>query len=523
MDLLVEDPTQLTIRALPSVWQKMEVWKYYAPPEAALELRMGTEGISALAFPFDYEAVSLPAGKHLIQLKSTRDETGFHKSVYIDGEMLLEKHHPNSWLNYVSSSSTTDLELTSQTFPLTEVVKLREERAMPNNPIAKGGYRVVQLEGDQDHKGLALWISPSDLEVEAAPHFIARPRRVQEWTIGSRNGARVRSTTEKDAVGLLDIEPAADSVLGEPRLHKETRFGVSVRPIVELDSDAEIPELQVKGAASAVSIPLALHVDPTLPKQNPAKMTSRLWSKRAISDDGTKMRVFAHYERFPSGAQPIVEILFDSDHPRRIGFLPRSAPGSTPMQACEFVTRFDSRFFWRKVVLEHDEQTGNEKADSVPQNTTLEQLSANFNKLRQEHALSEGVGAMPWLEVPFNRLPWGQSPSDAYRVRKLSLRTDVSNVTKVSFPNGLVPRWEYQGIPNQQVWWLPAGQENEDAASNIKVEILPTDFFPATQLALPGGPAFGGVRITVPMPATKPIWLAIEPDIALLNAELGAH
>ncbi len=523
MDLLVEDPTQLTIRALPSVWQKMEVWKYYAPPEAALELRMGTEGMSACALPLDYEAVSLPAGKHLIQLKSTRDETGFHKTVYIDGEILLEKHHPNSWLNYGSSSSTTDLEGTSQTFPLTEVVKLRDERALPNNPIAKGGYRVVQLEGDQDHKGLALWISPSDLEVEAAPHFIARPRRVQEWTIGIRNGARVRSSTEKDAIGLLDIAPAVDSVLGEPRLHKETRFGVSVRPIVDLGSDAEIPELQLKGKTDAVSIPLALHVDPTLPKQNPAKMTARLWSKRAISDDGTKMRVFAHYERFPSGAQPIVEILFDSDHPRRIGFLPRSAPGSTPMQACEFVTRFDSRFFWRKVVLELDEKTGNENADSVPQDTTLEQLSANFNKLRQEHASSEGVGAMPWLEVPFNRLPWGLSPSDAYRVRKLSLRTDVSNVTKVSFPNGLVPRWEYQGIPNQQVWWLPAAQENEDAESNIKVEILPTTFFPTTKLALPGGPAFGNVRITVPMPATKPIWLAIEPDNELLSAELAAQ
>jgi len=130
---------------------------------------------------------------------------------------------------------------------------------------------------------------------------------------------------------------------------------------------------------------------------------------------------------------------------------------------------------------------------------------------------------MPWLEVPFKRLPWGQSPSDAYSVRKLSLRTDVSNVTKVIFPNGLVPRWEYQGIPNQQVWWLPAGQENEDAESNIKVEILPTTFFPTTKLALPGGPAFGNVRITVPMPATKPIWLAIEPDTKLLNAELAAQ
>ena len=521
LDLLVEDPTQLTVRALPSVWQKMDVWKYYAPPEAGLELRMATEGINARGLPVDYQAVSLPAGKHLIQLKNARNANGFHKSLYIDGEMVLEKHHPNSWLDFRSTASTTDIENASQTFPLTQVVTLREERASPNHPLAKSGYRVVQLEGDQDHKGLVLWLSPSDLEVEPAPHFIARLRRAAEWTIGNRNGARVRSSTEQDAVGLLDIEPARDSVLGEPRWYKETRFGVSVRPIVGVNSDAEIPELQVNGKPGAVATPLTLHMDPTLPKQDPVEMTSRLWSKHAISDDGTKMRVFAHYQSFPSGAQPIVEILFDSDHPGRIGFLPRAALGSTPMRACEFVTRFDSRFFWRKIVLVPDEQNANEKVGSVLRATPLEQLSAKSNALKQPHAPSVGVESSPWLKVPFNRLPLSQSPSDTYRFRKLSLLTDVSNVTKVPFPNGLVPRWEYQGIPNRQVWWLPSGQENDDAESNINVEILPTDFFPTTKLALPGGQAIGNVRITVPMPATEPIWLAIEPDSELLNGEVG--
>ncbi len=123
----------------------------------------------------------------------------------------------------------------------------------------------------------------------------------------------------------------------------------------------------------------------------------------------------------------------------------------------------------------------------------------------------------------FNRLPLSQSPSETSRFRKLSLLTDVSNVTKVSFPNELGPQWEYQGIPNRQVWQLPAGQQNDDAESNIKVEILPTGFIPTTNLALPGGQAIGNVRITVPMPATEPIWLAIDPDTQLLNAELNAN
>ncbi len=309
LDLVVEDPTQLTVRALPSVWRKMDIWKYYAPAESELELRLGTEGISARGLPVDYQAVSLPFGEHLIQLKRTKDANGFHNSLYIDGKMLLEKHHPNSWLNSSSSSSTSDVENESLTFPLAEVVKLCEERASPNHPISKSGFRVVHLEGDQDHKGLALWISPSAREVQAAPHFISRLRRATEWTIGHRNGARVRSSTEKDAVGLLDIQPAIDAVLGESPWNNETRFGVSVRPIVRLGFDAEVPELQVKAKTGAVATPLTLHMGPTLPKSHPVEITSRLWSKHAISDDGTRMRVFAHYERFPSGQPDLLKLL----------------------------------------------------------------------------------------------------------------------------------------------------------------------------------------------------------------------
>lgn len=523
LDLVVEDPTQLTVRALPSVWRKMDIWKYYAPAESELELRLGTEGISARGLPVDYQAVSLPFGEHLIQLKRTRDGNGFHNFLYIDGEMLLEKHHPKSWLNSESSSTTTDLDNASQTFPLTAIVRLREERASPNHPIRNSGYRVVQLEGDQDHKGVVLWISPSAKEVEAAPHFISRLGRPKEWTIGNRNGVRVRSSTEKHEVGLLDIQPAIDSVLGDSPRYKETRFGVSVRPIVRLGAEAEVPEVQLGGKVGAVATPLTLHMDPDLSKQDPVAMTSRLWSEHAVSDDGTRMRVFAHYQAFPSGAKPVIEILFDSDKPDRIGFLPRAAAGSTPMQACEFVTRFDSRYFWRKVDLEPDELLSNQKVGRRLQSVSLQQLTAQNNGLKKQHASNGAVARIPWLEVPFNRLPLSQSASDTYASRKLSLRTDVSNVTKVEFPNGLVPRWQYQGVPNRQVWWLPATEQNDHTESRIKIEILPTNFFPTTMLALPGGQAIGNVRITVPMPATKPIWLAIEADLKLLNGAVGAQ
>ena len=214
-----------------------------------------------------------------------------------------------------------------------------------------------------------------------------------------------------------------------------------------------------------------------------------------------------------------MEILFDANHPDRIGFLPRAAPGSTPMQACEFVTRFDARFFWRKVLLS-DAQNTQTSTDSG--NTPLDVLLLSQLKPAPKAALkpltpNATTSELPWLDVPFNRLPLSHLPSDPSGSRKLTLRTDVKNATKLKFPLQVTSRWQYQGIPNQQVWWLPTGSEANSDEPRIKVHLRSTDFFPTTKLPLPGGQAIGNVRITIPMPATQPVWLAIEADAALLN------
>ncbi len=512
LDLSVKDTSQLTIRALPSISQQINVWKYYAPANATLDLRMATEGISSLGFPTDYQTISLPPGQHVVHLKRVSNDSGFHRAVYIDGERVLEKHHPSSWLESSSSTSTTDVENASQTFSLTDVIKLLDQRATPTHPLETGGFRTVQLNGDQDHKGLILWISPSNQEVEPAPSFISRQRRENQWTIGNRNGIRVRTSSERDAVGLLDIQPAVNAVSGEPLPGKDTRFGVSVRPIVQHHTEPEVPETQVPGEPDAEAVPVTLHATPIRPEPASGKMTSHLWSKHAISDDGSNMKVYAHFEKFPSGAQPIVEILFDADHPERIGFLPRNAPRSIPMQSCAFVTRFNSRYFWRTVLLRPDDQSGHETSGSQLHATALQEL--HFNSPTSKRMRFEEVrpGASQWLQVPFHRMPRSQSLLSGHRYRELTLLTDVPDVSKLKFPNGLIPRWQYRGIPNRQIWRLPAESENEPSASRIKVDIMPTDCFPATDLSLPGGPAVGNVRITVPMPATNPVWLSLEPD-----------
>jgi len=516
LELIVQDSSALNIRALPSVWQDMEVWKYQTPSENGLELRLATEGINSTGFPVHYEAIPLPEGQHSIYLKTTKDKDGFHHVVYLDGEAALQKHHPPSWLDSVTSSSQTDVYDESVTFPLDQVVTLFREQSPPKHPLLK--FETTELEPQQDKKGVVLWISPHELQVQPPPQFIARAGRGVQWTIGNRQGIRVRSSPEQDAVGLLDIQPSLESVFGEKLWDKQTRFGVSVRPIVQVGSSAETPEVQ-PGLKTPTTAPIPFTLKPDFTRQPPStgKITTDQWLQQSVNDDGTKMRLFAHYQPFPSGAQPIVEILFDANHPDRIGFLPRAAPGSTPMKACEFVTRFDARFFWRKVLLSDAQpnQTNPDSGDTMLDVVPLSQLKAAPNPALKAPTPKPTSAELPWLDVPFNRLPLSHLPSEPSASRKLTLRTDVKNATKLKFPSQVTSRWQYQGVPNQQVWWLPTGTEADK--NQIRVQIRPTEFFPNTKLPLPGGQAVRHVRISIPMPTTQPVWLAIEPDAALLD------
>ncbi|MEE2937706.1 MAG: hypothetical protein VYA84_17075 [Planctomycetota bacterium] len=92
----------------------------------------------------------------------------------------------------------------------------------------------------------------------------------------------------------------------------------------------------------------------------------------------------------------------------------------------------------------------------------------------------------------------------------MSLITDVPDFSKLKFPAGLADWLQYEGVPNRQVWWLPVGQDA--AGTQITVEVSATSLFPTTKIQLVGGSAIGNVHITVPMPATKSIWLEIVAD-----------
>jgi hypothetical protein len=514
-DLIVMDEQKLNIREVSSISSNIKSWKYYGPPNADLELRFATDGINNYSFPADYEAVPLPEGRHAIHLKEVNDTEGYHRELYIDKEMVIEQHHPLDALARFGSSIRSDVSEQSEEYSIAEPLKLRDQRYSNKHPLKV--YTSFDLPVHHDKKGNFLWISPRSIVPEPAPKLTVIEHDSQLTTFGHRQGIRVRRTNQTKVAGLIDIQPSISSVLGDQDRRDYYRLGISVRPILEGDSQPAIPEQQPNTEVpERPGMPISYRDTIALPDGPDARMRNDRVTENTINEAGDQMRLFAHYPPFASGAQPVVEILFDAAYPNRIGFLPHAAPNSAPIKACQFVTQFDARFLWRKIEMQPGKDTGSDVTLETLASVSLSQLypQIDLTKFADPNGVAESDAPdptpFPWQPISLDRLPRFESPNNLADRFKMSLMTDVPDSSQLKFPAGLADWLKYEGVPNRQVWWLPA--EQDAAGTPITAEVRATSLFPTTKIPLVGGPAIGNVRITVPMPAAEPIWLEIVAE-----------
>ncbi|MEM8670862.1 MAG: hypothetical protein AAGG48_25260 [Planctomycetota bacterium] len=504
-DLVISDGTELNLRVLPSIWNNISSWKYFAPPGADLELRLATEGINSVEFPTEYEAVSLPVGEHSIHLKVTQDDGGHHSEVFIDDEIVLQKHHGPAWMDSYGSSSSGDASMQSIAYPINDPLNLKLQRYSIKHPLKK--YESVEIPDEYDNKGNYLWISPRSLVPDDPPQFVTQ--KYSQDSLGHRQGVRILRSNQMGMIGLIGLQPSLSSSFGDAMHWNHFQLGLSVRPVIDGLKDPESPEEQPRpDIPNQKGLPFSFRETITPSDSFDLGISATKVTDKVISEDGKSMRVFAHFPAFASGAKPIVEIIFDANHPERVGFLPHAAPDSKPMVACQLVTRFDARFLWRELEVTSDSSDGGDSEQKSLSTQSVAEFypSVDFSALPQPNSEAP---MFDWRSVPLSRLPSASNGVDSYR---MSLLTDVPDTSKLKFPLGLGPHWQYAGIANRQVWWLPK--------KNVTAEFRGTDRFPTTTLPLPGGPAFGNVRITIAMPATEPVWLEIVAETDFSNGNL---
>ncbi|WP_442510173.1 hypothetical protein SH528x_001781 [Novipirellula sp. SH528] len=508
--LIIHDEQKLNARSLPSIWNNISSWKYSVAPDADLELRLATEFINEVGFPADYQSVALPEGEHSIHLKCTKDAEGHHSEVFIDDELVLQRHHPDAWLKSQGSSSTGEVSHQSAAYALNEPLKLKVQRFSIDHPLKK--YESVDIPDEYDSKGNYLWISSATDVPRPSPAFHTPPNRHGQEGTGHRQGIKVFRSNQTELIGLLGVIPSLNSTLGDNRQYNPyCPLGISVQPILIDEPSPEILDQQIN---TIVRVPISLRDSIVEPNEYDDSYARELISENAIGSDGKTMRIFAHFKPFASRAKPIIEIIFDASHPDRVGFLPHAAPGSPSMTACQFVTRFDARFLWREVEMVPDAENAEDRSGK-PLRKPLAALYSKYPKIDRAK-LSDGTGAeiepFAWQPISAARLPRASMPESELEMARLSLTTNVADATKLTYPAGLNQKWQYEGVANRQVWWLPTGNTEDEA--KISVEIRAGWVYPNTRLPIPGGPVIQNVRITVPMPAKNPVWLEVvaEPE-----------
>ena len=511
-DLERVDPNQLCARKLRSLAYGTGAFKYFLPEGAEMELRLATEQISGITLPSQYDSAKLPEGEHRIYLREFDDvNKDYVKQVYVDDEVVLTSRHPKSWLDSNGSSWSNNVGLRSEAYPLTEPLELKNARFSINYP-GVGHRNYGRVPDEYDAKGCCLWIAPSDHVSEPAPNFISpRTPKVHRQAWGHRQGIRIGDFNSNDSPGLIPLFAGFEATVGNNLSRSNATNALSVRPIVDAGNDenvemerAELPELQQSHVNGQPGLRIGLSKTLITPHWNKPSPLESPYSLGEISQNGKTMRIFCHYENylsgFASGAMPIIETIFDADHPNRIGLLPHQAADSKPIEAIQIVTTMDARFRRRRVDLIVD---GGE-VETVP--LLKQKKPVGKSSVNSQSADAADV----WQTIELTEIPVDQSA----QMRKLRFSTDVKNFSKAKLPATVDPKWNYDGIPNCQTWWLPLSDLADLA---FKVEVLQTDEAlsegpPPAPVAIPGGPVIKSVRITIPMPATKPIWLEITPD-----------
>lgn len=494
-DLPIQDAAQLNVRQLPSIWHNIKVWKYFLPEGAEMELRFADEGISSLGEPPEFDVVPLPTGTHTIHMKYERTEDQeFVSEVYLDRELVLEKRRPKEWHEVGSSSSSGGVGSEPETHPTEGKVVLHRMRLHIRSPQRR--YSSVGPPEDYDAKGMRLWIVPKDAPVDSAQRFIYPKRegytRNKSW--GHRQGIRIGSQQRGDMTGTIGIEPDFRMMLDERRRYDPEMNAISVRPVTDMVPQGEVPEQDPSDPRGLVKF--AIH------GTRNAQWDDEDRGQPEYSEDGRWMRAYVHYDIFPSGAKVVVETLFDSENPNRIGLLPYQASGADPIHAVQFVSRRDALCQLRYIAGLEGE--GDQEYRSI-----------------EELGYVDSVGT--WHEIPLDRLPAANGVADGDQLLALKLATNVEKFWKVAYPPGLGGDWKYEGNALSQTWYVPTARDG--SASYCKVELRVCDKIPGTNAAVPFGAVIESVRVTVPLPAEQPIWFEYGPnpeDVPKLQMEEDA-
>ena len=456
--LTVNDPSQFESIRLPSFGSDIETWRFHVPDDMKIEACLAIEGIHNLALPEEFKRFLLPSGQHELSLRvCNHHEKGFNFEVHLDGRLELKTERPVEWFDAGGWSSSGGPGLVSAFNDLGKPLIIKKLVYSSAIRTKNSGRIYLTSDSASSSKGCCLWLQPVGHVSESAPDWIDETTHLYPKQLGLREGVRLRGQNGSGP-GLQIHHP-----------HCLTNQAPVVTFLMEFKSDEADLSLNTLDQSSGTwkfSGSPNRFVQPKLGAEN-----QRQHSFFLIHEINEEKLSTA------KPPVPIVEILFDMDHPDDLGL--RLVP---PDQG----------------------------------------LAVDRWKIRTVHQLGQYWQTLITKETPWNAiddpgtldlesLPEVQYRGAAHRV--IEIRSPVENLIqwdKLQVPN----RSRFASKPQRHSWLLPKSPHAESTDTkgtglrfSAKVAGGKEDSTP-----IPGGPVISELILDIENPDDAIHWYRVDVE-----------
>lgn len=146
-ELAVIDATQVVAIQSPPTWWQDQRWDVYLPESQTFKLRFYCGELESKKIPDPDDEISLPSGRHRIELVETKDDEQLAVVILVDGIERMQGSFPNSPFNSSTESQGVGRDQKTWNSESTQPFVLTRKRHVPNSrnntPVASSAMTVL--------------------------------------------------------------------------------------------------------------------------------------------------------------------------------------------------------------------------------------------------------------------------------------------------------------------------------------------------------------------------------------------
>lgn len=336
--LYMTDDNELASSEMPRVADDFRSWNVHIPDGKEYHLRLGIGTVSENGVPPTAASVPIAAGTHRVTLYlGDSSDEAFHYTVYIDGNLAIDKTMGNDWIQG-GWSSASSLSWPRQAVFSQSALQLAGRSYEPKADFGTGHYFNSQSDDNVTRKGFRLWLDEPNREYPTASPFLGFANDPSYLGIGLRDGLRYKPNS-RSSYEWTFIRPSLRT--NEPVLRISAEF---------FASDGTTLSNQTQSFQSWQLRNDAVAEDSLNWQADPGQSVYSAFLQAEVESEKT--------------LQPVVELKWNADRPDEIGLRLADAPANDRIGTWRLRILDGTKHLWRELRFSEKTISANQAVDS---------------------------------------------------------------------------------------------------------------------------------------------------------------